>query len=133
MGDMPEIAGGGRNVKVPNETPVPTAVVTLRFTAPTPAGDTAVIWVAEFTTKLAAAVLPNVHRGRARESGAGDDDAGATALRAGRRDEARDVRRGHVAVGADDVPVPFAVVTLTVTAPAPAGLTAVICVAELTV
>ncbi len=53
------IAGGGRKVKVPNETPVPPAVVTLTLTAPVPAGDTAVIWVAELTMKLAAAVLPN--------------------------------------------------------------------------
>ena len=32
-----------------------------------------------------------------------------------------------------EVPVPLAVVTLTVTAPMPAGVVAVICVAELTV
>ncbi len=44
---------------MPNETPVPFAVVTLMFTAPTPAGLTAVICVAELTTKLAAAVPPN--------------------------------------------------------------------------
>src|SRR5450755_4130695 len=58
VGDIPEIVGGGRYVNVPNETPVPIAVVTLRLTAPVPTGDTAVIWVAEFTTKLAAAVPP---------------------------------------------------------------------------
>ncbi len=58
VGAKPVIVGGGRKVNVPNETPVPLAFVTLRLTAPVPAGDTAVICVAEFTTKLAAAVPP---------------------------------------------------------------------------
>ena len=39
---------------------VPPAVVTLTSTVPVPAGDVAVIWVAELTVKLVAAVAPKV-------------------------------------------------------------------------
>ena len=44
---------------MPADVPVPFGVVTLTVTAPVPAAVTAVIWVAELTTKLAAAVPPN--------------------------------------------------------------------------
>ncbi|MHC2619285.1 hypothetical protein ACVIW2_001317 [Bradyrhizobium huanghuaihaiense] len=39
---------------------VPPAVVTLTSTVPLPAGEVAVIWVAELTVKPVAAVAPNV-------------------------------------------------------------------------
>ena len=38
---------------------VPPAVVTLMSTVPVPAGEVAVIWVAELTVKLVAGVAPN--------------------------------------------------------------------------
>ena len=60
VGERPVTVGAGTKVKVPTELPVPPIVVTLTVTDPEPAGLTAVIWVAEFTTKLAAAVLPNI-------------------------------------------------------------------------
>ena len=44
---------------MPLDVPVPLAVVTLTATDPVPAAVTAVIDVSEFTTKLAAFVLPN--------------------------------------------------------------------------
>jgi hypothetical protein len=50
VGARPVTVGAGRKVNVPAEVPVPLGVVTLTVTAPLPAGDTAVIWVAEFTT-----------------------------------------------------------------------------------
>ena len=59
VGVRPVTVGAGRKVKVPAEVPVPPIVVTLTVTAPVPAADTAVIDVAEFTVKLAAAVAPN--------------------------------------------------------------------------
>ncbi len=49
---------------LPGETPVPAMVVTLTVTEPVPAGDVAVICVAELTVKLVAAVLPNLTRWR---------------------------------------------------------------------
>ena len=51
--------GAGWYPKVPAEVPVPFGVVTLTVTAPVPAGDVAVIWVAELTVKLVAAIPPN--------------------------------------------------------------------------
>src|SRR5665213_3667282 len=59
VGTKPEMLGAGRYPKVPAEVPVPFGVVMLTVTAPTPAGDVAVIWVAESTVKLEAFVLPN--------------------------------------------------------------------------
>ena len=50
VGAKPVTVGAGRKVKVPAEVPVPFAVVTLTVTAPVPAAETAVIWVAELTT-----------------------------------------------------------------------------------
>ncbi len=47
-------------MKVPADVPVPPTVVTLTVTAPVPAGDVAVIWVAELTVKLVALVPPNL-------------------------------------------------------------------------
>ena len=58
VGPSPVTVGAGTKVKVPAEVPVPPTVVTLTVTAPLPAAVTAVIWVAELTTKLAAAVPP---------------------------------------------------------------------------
>ena len=71
-------------------------VVTLTVTEPLPAGETAVICVAELTVKLVAAVPPNVHRRCAGEVGAGDDDAGAAGSRSRRRRQAGDGRRRNV-------------------------------------
>jgi len=119
-------------VKVPAEVPAPPIVVTLTVTAPLPAAVTAVICVAEFTTKLAAAVPPKL------------TDVAPVKLvpvmttlvppEAGPDVGARPVTVGagtKVKVPAE-VPAPLGVVTLTVTEPLPAGDTAVICVAELT-
>jgi hypothetical protein len=50
VGARPVTVGAGRNVNVPADVPVPFGVVTATVTEPAPAGDTAVIWVAEFTT-----------------------------------------------------------------------------------
>ena len=50
VGARPVTVGAGRKVNVPAEVPVPFGVVTLTVTAPAPAGDTAVICVAELTT-----------------------------------------------------------------------------------
>ncbi len=80
---------------------MPFTVVTLTLTAPVPAGVTAVIWVAELTVKLAACGGAELHCGCAGEVGAGDDDAGATGRRAGRRGEAGDGRRRLVGERAD--------------------------------
>src|SRR5665213_2854070 len=60
VGASPVMLGAGMNEKVPADAPVPFGVVTLTFTAPVPAAVIAVIWVAESTVKLAAAVVPNL-------------------------------------------------------------------------
>ena len=59
VGARPVTVGAGRKVNVPADVPVPPIVVTLTVTAPVPAGDVAVICVAELTMKVAALVLPN--------------------------------------------------------------------------
>src|SRR5665213_4370616 len=59
VGTKPEMLGASRYPKVPAEVPVPFGVVTLTVTAPVPAGDVAVICVAELTVKIVAFVLPN--------------------------------------------------------------------------
>ena len=57
---------------------VPDGVVTVTLTVPAAsAGSTAVICVAEFTTKLVAAVAAELHRRGPREVRAGDDDGRA--------------------------------------------------------
>ena len=129
----PVTVGAGRNVKVPAEVPVPPTVVTLTVTAPVPTGETAVIWVAELTVKLAAAVLPNctavapvklVPVMTTLVPPVAGPDVGARPVTVG---------------AATKVKVPATCrcrrrcVTLTVTEPVPAGETAVIWVAELTV
>ena len=53
MTGVSEVVRGGRGRRAPP------AVVTVMSTVPVPAGDVAVIDVAELTVKLAAAVLPN--------------------------------------------------------------------------
>ena len=124
--------GAGMNVNVPADVPVPFGVVTLTVTEPTPAAVTAVICVAELTTKLAALVPPNwtavapvkpVPVMTTLVPPAAGPDVGASPVTVG--------AGMNVNVPAD-VPVPFGVVTLTVTAPEPAAVTAVICVAEFT-
>ncbi len=77
VGARPVTVGAGRKVNVPTEVPVPPTVVTLTVTAPLPAAVTAVIWVAELTTKLAAGGATELNGSRAGEAGAGDDHAGA--------------------------------------------------------
>src|SRR5450631_2099400 len=133
VGARPVTVGAGKNVKVPADVPVPLGVVTLTVTAPTPAAVTAVIWVAELTVKLAAAVAPNftavapvklVPVMTTLVPPASGPDVGV-------RPEI--VGAGMKVKVPTDVAVPPIVVTLTVTAPAPAAVTAVICVAELTV
>ena len=47
------------NWSPPDVAEVPPAVVTVTWTIPVPAGDVAVIWVAELTVKPVAAVAPN--------------------------------------------------------------------------
>src|SRR5258708_33188271 len=59
-GARPAIDGTGEYVNVPKETAMPFAVVTLTFTAPTPAGDVTVIWVGESTVYVAADVVPKL-------------------------------------------------------------------------
>ena len=124
--------GAGMKVKVPADVPVPPVVVTLTVTAPLPAAVTAVIWVAELTTKLAAAVPPNwtavapvkpVPVMTTLVPPAAGPDVGASPVTVG---------AGTKVKVPTEVPVPFGVVTLTVTEPAPAAVTAVICVAEFT-
>src|SRR5664279_5434809 len=104
--------------------------MTVTVTAPMPAGLTAVICVAEFTTKLAAGVLPNftavapvklVPVMTTLVPPLSGPDVGARPLIVG---------AGRKVKVPADVPVPLDVVTVTVTAPVRAGLTAVICVAE---
>ena len=87
---------------------------------------TAVIWVAEFTVKLAAAVLPNctavapvklVPVMTTLVPPLAGPDVGASPVTVG---------AGTKVNVPDEVPVPLGVVTLTVTEPVPAGETAVI-------
>ena len=78
------MVGAGMKVNVPADVPVPPVVVTLTVTAPLPAAVTAVICVAELTTKLAACGATELHGSRTGEPGAGDDDTGATARQAPR-------------------------------------------------
>ena len=121
VGARPVTVGAATKVKVPADVPVPFGVVTLTVTAPVPAGDVAVIWVAEFTVKLVAAVAPNL-----------------TAVAPVKPVPVMttlvppvvgpDVGASPVTVGAGkkvnvpaEVPVPPTVVTLTVTAPVPAA------------
>ncbi len=124
--------GAGMKVNVPADVPVPPVVVTLTVTAPLPAAVTAVICVAELTTKLAALVPPNCTA----VAPVNPVPVMTTLVppEAGPEVGARPVTVGagmKVKVPAD-VPVPPVVVTLTVTAPLPAAVTAVIWVAELT-
>src|SRR5450755_3075842 len=133
VGARPVIVGAGMNVKVPTDVAVPPTVVTLTVTAPIPAAVTAVICVAELTVKLAAAVAPNFTAVAPVKlvPVMTTDVPPASGPLVGAR---------PVIVGAGtnvnvpaEVPEPLGVVTLTVTAPMPAAVTAVICVAELTV
>ena len=134
VGARPVIVGAGTKVKVPTEVPVPPPVVTLTVTEPLPAAVTAVIWVAELTVKLAACGAAETDRRGAGQVRAGDDDLSATGRRAGRRREAGDGRCRDVGEGAGRrARCRRRWSTLTVTAPLPAGATAVIWVAELTV
>ena len=57
---------------------VPPVVVTVTSTVPLPAGEVAVIEVAESTVMVARVARAEVDRGRTREVGAGDGHAGAT-------------------------------------------------------
>jgi hypothetical protein len=132
VGARPVTVGAGRKVNVPAEVPVPLSVVTLTVTAPTPAADSAVICVAELTTKLAALVPPNwtavapvkpVPVITTLVPPLAGPDVGARPVTVG---------AGRKVNVPTDVPVPFGVVTLTVTEPTPAAVTAVICVAEFT-
>ena len=125
--------GAGMKVKVPADVPVPPTVVTLTVTEPVPAGDVAVICVAELTVKLVAAVAPNF-------TAVAPVKLVPVITTLVPPTIGPDVGARPVTVGAatkvkvpTDVPVPPSVVTLTVTDPAPAGEVAVICVAELTV
>ena len=133
VGERPVMVGAGTKVKVPDEMPVPSSVVTLTVTAPVPAGETAVIDVAELTVKLAAAVAPNVTAVAPVNPvpvivtlvpPVAGPEVGVRPVMAG---------AGRKLNVPTDAPVPPIVVTLTVTAPVPAGETAVIDVAELTV
>ncbi len=105
---------------MPADVPVPPTVVTLTVTAPVPAGDVAVICVAELTVKLAALVLPNctavapvklVPVMTTLVPPVAGPDVGARPVTVG---------AGTKVKVPADVPVPFGVVTLTVTAPVPA-------------
>src|SRR5665213_234813 len=132
VGARPVRVGAGINVNVPTDVPVPFGVVTLTVTAPLPAAVTAVIWVAEFTTKVAALVPPNW-------TAVAPVKPVPVMTTVVPPDAGPDVGANPVMVGAGryvkvptDVPVPFGVVTLTVTEPVPAGAIAVICVAEFT-
>src|SRR5665213_2786076 len=127
VGTSPVTVGAGMNVNVPTDVPVPLAVVTLTLTAPVPAAVVAVIWVAEFTVKLAAAVAPNltalapvkfVPVMATLVPPASGPDVGAKLVTVGAGTNEN--------VPTDDA-VPPIVVTLTVTAPTPAAVTAVIC------
>ena len=126
VGARPVTAGAGRKLNVPTEVPVPPTVVTLTVTEPVPAAVTAVIWVAELTVKLAAAVLPNctavapvklVPVMTTLVPPVAGPDVGARPVTVG---------AGTKVKVPTDVPVPPIVVTLTLTAPVPAGETAVI-------
>src|SRR5665213_2196674 len=132
VGARPVMVGAGMNVKVPTEVPVPFGVVTLTFTAPLPAAVTAVIWVTESTVKLAAAVAPNfTHVAPVKlvpvmttlVPPAAGPEVGASPATVG---------AGTKVNVPTDVAVPPIVVTLTVTAPVPTAVVAVICVAEFT-
>src|SRR5450631_1248796 len=133
VGASPVTVGAGMNVKVPAEVAVPPTVVTLTVTAPMPAAVVAVIWVAELTMKLAAAVAPNL-----------TDVAPVKLVPVMTTDvppaSGPLVGARPLIVGAGtnvklpaEAPEPLGVVTLTVTAPMPAAVVAVIWVAELTV
>ena len=102
------------------------------MTAPLPAGVTAVIWVAELTVKLAAAVAPNFTAVAPVKLVPVMTTLRAAGSRARRRREATDGRRRDVGergrVGAGAARPGDA----TVTVPLPAGATAVIWVSELT-
>ena len=96
-------------------------VVTLTVTAPLPAAVTAVIWVAELTTKLAAAVPPKL-------TAVAPVKPVPVMTTLVPPEVGPDVGARPVTVGAGTkvkcrpmVPVPPVVVTLTVTAPLPAG------------
>ncbi len=104
-------------MKVPADVPVPPTVVTLTVTEPVPAGDVAVICVAELTVKLAAAVPPNctavapvklVPVMTTLVPPAAGPDVGARPVTVG---------AGTKVKVPDDVPVPPTVVTLTLTEP----------------
>src|SRR5450631_3817511 len=132
VGAKPVTVGAGTKVNVPAEVPVPLGVVTLTVTAPLPAAVTAVICVAELTTKLAAAVPPNC-------TAVAPVNPVPVMTTLVPPEAGPDVGARPVTVGAGmnvkvpaDVPVPPTVVTLTVTEPTPAAVTAVIWVAELT-
>ena len=60
VGARPVTDGAGRKLNVPALVEEPPPVVTLTVTDPLPAAVTAVIWVAELTVKLAAAVPPKL-------------------------------------------------------------------------
>ena len=64
---------------------VPPGVVTVTSTVPLPAGEVAVIEVAESTVTLVAGLAAEVDRGRTGEVGAADGHAGPAAGRAGGR------------------------------------------------
>jgi hypothetical protein len=133
VGARPVTVGAGRKVNVPADVPVPPSVVTLTVTAPVLAGEVAVIWVAELTVKLVADAPPNMTLVAPLKlvpvmttlvpplSG---PDVGASPVTVGAATKVK---------VPTDVPVPFGVVTLTVTAPVPAAVMAVIDVAEFTV
>lgn len=114
---------------------VPLGVVTVMSTVPVPAGEVAVMDVAEFTVKLVALVAPNftevapvnvvpVTVTVAPPAGSPDDGLAAVTVGA-----AEYVNRSAVLVAL----VPLAVVTVMSTVPVPAGDTAVIDVADTTV
>ncbi len=127
------MVGAARNVNVPDEMPVPfdrCHADTDRPGASRSDRSDLGVGVHDVAGRIRA---PELHGGCAGEVRAGDDDAGATGRRTGRRRKASNGRRGNEVKLPGDTPVPPMVVTLTVTAPAPAGDVAVICVAELTV
>ena len=66
--------GAATKVNVPADVAGAADRVTLTVTAPLPAAVTAVIWVAELTVKLAAAVPPKLTAVAPVKFGAGDDD-----------------------------------------------------------
>src|SRR5450631_95237 len=133
VGARPVTVGTGMKVKVPTDVAVPPIVVTLTVTAPMPAAVVAVIWVAELTVKLAAAVAPNFTEVAPVKlvPVMTTDVPPASGPLVGARPEI--VGAGMKVKVPTDVAVPPIVVTLTVTEPAPAAVVAVIWVAELTV